>query len=417
MKYQAYSDNSFIKTDFFKQIPAQQQHEFKVLTNVLPFKINNYVAEQLIDWSNVPNDPIYQLIFPRKEMLSDFDFNTLAKMMDDNASPLEMKLVANLIQQKIWPDVDIVEERIPTKNGDIVPGLYHTFPTNLYLFPTPAVKTCHAVCNYCFRWIHHTKGKFLPETSYSDPNTPIEFLTKHPEIKDIFMTGADPLVMTTTQVKKFTDPLIEVKSLDIIRFITKSLTYWPYRFTTDKDADELLDYFRYLTEQGKHVAIMAHITHVKELETPEVQKAIKRIQATGAVIRCQAPIVKHINDTAQDWIDLWDKEVQLGMIPYHMFVEADTDPNGCYQIPLAEAVNVFQSARKKATSIARAVRGPTFMNNNMRVEILAIEEINNEKFFVLKCLQALDDKHEGKIRLYPFDEQITQIENLREVFE
>ncbi|MCW8996545.1 MAG: hypothetical protein OQK77_12090, partial [Psychromonas sp.] len=113
---------------------------------------------------------------------------------------------------------------------------------------------------------------------------------------------------------------------------------------------------------------------------------------------------------------LWDKQVQLGMIPYHMFVEANTDPNGCFQIPLATALAVFQAARKKATSIARAVRGPTFMNNNMRVEILAIEEFNQEKFFVLKCLQALDAKDEGKIRFYPYNPQITQIENLRAVF-
>lgn len=417
MKYQAYSDSSFKKSPYFQHLSEKRQHQFDVLTKVLPFKLNNYVAEQLIDWSNVPADPIYQLIFPRIEMLSEFDFNTLSKMIKENASALEMDMIANMIQQKIWPDVDVVEDRIPTKNDKIIPGLYHTFPTNLYLFPTPAVKTCHAVCNYCFRWIHHTKGKFLPETSYSDPQTPIEFLNNHPEIKDIFMTGADPLVMNTGQIKKFTDPLIAVKSLDVIRYITKALTYWPYRFTTDKDADELLDYFRYLTGQGKHVAIMAHITHVNELQTEEVQLAIKRIQATGAVIRCQAPIVKDINDSAQDWIDLWDKEVQLGMIPYHMFVEADTDPNGCYQIPLAEAVNVFQTARKEATSIARAVRGPTFMNNNMRVEILAVENINNKEFFVLKCLQALDDKHEGKIRLYPYDETTTQIENLREVFD
>ncbi|WP_019615217.1 hypothetical protein [Psychromonas ossibalaenae] len=417
MKYQAYSQISFKKTPYYLNMSETLRNEFDVLTKVLPFKINNYVAEHLINWENLPDDPIYQLIFPRKDMISAFDFKTLSGMIKDGASALEMDMVSNMVQQKIWPAVALDEDRIPKCNGDIIPGLYHTFPTNLYLFPAPAVKTCHAVCNYCFRWIHHTRGKFLPETSYSDPATPIAFLRDNPHIKDIFMTGADPLVMTTSQVKKFTDPLINVESLDVIRFITKSLTYWPFRFTTDKDADELLDYFRYLKTQGKHVAIMAHITHVNELQTDVVKEAIRRIQETGAVIRCQAPIVKNINDSAQDWTELWDTQVQLGMFPYHMFVEADTDPNGCFQIPLAKTVAVFQEARKKATSIARAVRGPTFMNNNMRVEILSIEEINNEKFFVLKCLQALDDKHEGKIRLYPFDPEITQIENLRSVFE
>ena len=47
----------------------EKQFEMEVVGNVLPFKTNNYVIEQLIDWNDIPNDPMYVLTFPQKEML------------------------------------------------------------------------------------------------------------------------------------------------------------------------------------------------------------------------------------------------------------------------------------------------------------------------------------------------------------
>lgn len=51
-------------------LSEEDREAIRVVGQVLPFKSNNYVVEELIDWSNVPNDPIFTLTFPRKEMLS-----------------------------------------------------------------------------------------------------------------------------------------------------------------------------------------------------------------------------------------------------------------------------------------------------------------------------------------------------------
>ncbi len=76
-----------------------------------------------------------------------------------------------------------------------------------------------------------------------------------------------------------------------IRIGTKSLTFWPYRFLTDPDADELLRQFERVVKRGKHLAFMAHFNHPRAVKHPVVQRAIGRIRNTGAEIRTQSPLL------------------------------------------------------------------------------------------------------------------------------
>ena len=78
---------------------------------------------------------------------------------------------------------------------------------------------------------------------------------------------------------------------------TKALAYWPFRFFTDDDADDLLKLFSDVKKAGKHLAFMAHFNHPEELKHPAVKDAIEKILETGAVIRTQSPVMKHINDS------------------------------------------------------------------------------------------------------------------------
>ena len=67
-----------------------------------------------------------------------------------------------------------------------------------------------------------------------------------------------------------------------LELVTKALSYWPYKFLTDDDADQTLDIFEQITNKGIHLAIMAHFNHVTELKTGSVKAAIKRVRETGS---------------------------------------------------------------------------------------------------------------------------------------
>jgi L-lysine 2,3-aminomutase len=143
-----------------------------------------------------------------------------------------------------------------------------------------------------------------------------------------------------------------------IRFGTKALAYWPYRFTTDDDADDLQRLFEEVVASGRQVALMAHVSHHRELATNAVQSAIRRIRSTGAAIYCQAPIMRHINDDADTWIRMWSEQQRLGAVPYYMFMARDTGPREYFEVTIATAVEVFREAFRQLPGLARTVRGP-----------------------------------------------------------
>ncbi len=417
MKFISYNNISFKKTKYYQQLPLEEKNVFDILSSVFHFKVNNYVLEHLINWQDVPNDPIYKLIFPRKDMLLPTDFHALSLLYQSGLDQKTLMPFIEKVKKKMYPEVKHSETSIPKINGKRVRGLYSNFETIVSLFPDPMVKTCHSYCSYCFRWIMFNNKEAQQNSSYSDPNEPITFLKAHPKVTDVLFTGADPLVLKAETLQKYIDPVLEIDSIKVIRISSKSLAWWPYRFTTDKDADNLLELFKYIQSKGKHLNFCAHFTHPRELENDVVKEAIQRIRQTGTIIRCQGPIVEGINDTPEAWSTMWNAQIALGMIPYYMFIEADHNLESCFRIPLAKALEIFQTAQKQTTGLARTVRGPVFMNDLHRTLLDGVTTIGDQKFFVLKLLQAPPNTiGEGTIKLIPYHETTKDAGDLMALF-
>ena len=206
------------------------------------------------------------------------------------------------------------------------------------------------------------------------------------------------MVMSTSRIESYLRPLINsnIPNLQTIRIGTKALSYWPYRFVTNKDADNLLHLFEKVIKKGYNLAFMAHFNHPNELHTPIVKKAIQRILNTGAQIRTQAPILKHINDKSEIWSTMWNEQVKLGMIPYYMFIARDTGAQHYFAVTLERALKIYQRAFRRVSGIARTARGPSMSAAPGKVHILGINEINGEKVFTLKFLQGRNPQWVGK---------------------
>ena len=142
----------------------------------------------------------------------------------------------------------------------------------------------------------------------------------------MLLTGGDPLIMSARNLAAYIEPFLghEFDHIRNIRIGTKSVAYWPYKFVTDKDADDTLRLFEKVVNSGKHLAIMGHYNHWRELSTDVAQEAIRRIRNTGAQIRTQSPLVKNVNDSSEVWARMWKEQVKLGCIPYYFFVERNT---------------------------------------------------------------------------------------------
>ena len=377
-----------------QQMSEEAQFVMEVVGNVLPFKTNNYVVEQLIDWNNIPNDPMYVLTFPQKGMLIPEHYDKMASTLKSGADKKEIGRVANDIRLQLNPHpAGQMELNVPQlKDGTKLYGMQHKYDETCLFFPSQS-QTCHAYCTFCFRWPQFV-GMDEMKFAMREGEQLVQYLKEHPEISDVLFTGGDPMIMKASMFSVYTDALLDAKlpNLKTIRIGTKAISYWPYKFLTDSDADETLKNFEKIVKSGTHLAIMAHFNHLTELSTDPIKEAIKRIRKTGAEIRTQSPLLAHINDDANMWAEMWQKQVSLGCIPYYMFVVRDTGAQHYFGVPLVKAEKIFRSAFRQVSGLARTVRGPSMSATPGKVHVLGVSEINGQKVMALQLLQGRESE-------------------------
>ena len=397
MKYKVFTLQNFKKIPRLQNLLSdEEQHSIKVVGNVLPFKVNNYVIDELIDWNNIPDDPIFQLTFPQKGMLSKQHFEKMENALSLDINKFELKTIANKIRYELNPHPDGQIDNVPTLNGIKLTGVQHKYKETVLFFPSNC-QTCHAYCTFCFRWPQFVG---IRELKFAMQETELlaKYIKLNPDVTDVLFTGGDPMVMSAKKFATYIEPLInhQIPNLQNIRIGTKALGYWPYRFLTDEDADDLLRLFEKIVNQGYHLAFMAHFNHPNELKTEVVKKAIRRILDTGATIRTQSPIMKHINDESTIWKNMWNEQIKLGCIPYYMFVARDTGAQNHFAITLEHAWYIFRKSYQQVSGIARTGRGPVMSANPGKIQILGINEIKGEKVFTLQFIQGRNPEWVGK---------------------
>jgi len=309
-----------------------------------------------------------------------------------------------------------MELNVPRDGDEILPGMQHKYRETVLFFPAPG-QTCHAYCTYCFRWAQFVGINEMKFAS-RQADALVDYVRRHPEVTSVLLTGGDPLVMKTDVLRRYVEPLLHpsLEHLESIRIGTKAPAYWPQRFVSDADADDLLRLFERVRDAGRHLALMAHYSHPRELKTAVAQSAVRRIRSSGAVVRCQAPLIRHVNDSASCWAELWRKQVRLGAVPYYMFVERDTGPKDYFRVPLIRAFDIFTRAYRQVSGLARTVRGPSMSATPGKVLVNGLAEIRGERVLSLQFLQARDPGWVGRPFFAAYDPRAAWLDELRPAF-
>lgn len=412
--YKAYTHIDVERIPQLARVPEEHRLAMKAVAAVLPFRVNAYVVDELIHWDDVPRDPIYQLTFPQPGMLAPDELQRLVRAMKSGHSPTSIRHIAREMQLGLNPHpAGQLELNVPRLDGQPVDGIQHKYRETVLFFPSQG-QTCHAYCTYCFRWPQFVGLDDLKFAS-READTLARYLREHREVSDVLITGGDPLIMKTKTLRRYIEPILEDPALEHVRHIrigTKAMAYWPYRFVTDRDADDLLRLFEEVYRAGRHLALMAHYSHPRELETPVAREAVRRILETGAVMRCQAPLIGHVNDDADSWAELWRNQVALGAVPYYMFVERDTGAKRYFEVPLARAHAIFRDAHRQVSGLCRTVRGPSMSALPGKVHVNGTATLHGEKVFVLSFLQARNPDWVGRPFFARFDESATWLDDL-----
>lgn len=417
-RYRAITLRNIDRLPQWRTLAPELRRAVRVVGSVLPFRTNPYVVDRLIDWSRVPDDPIFQLTFGRRGMLAADDFDRLDALIDDDDQGYRLQAIIAEIRRGMNPHpAHQTTLNVPRLDGRALQGLQHKYRETVLFFPS-AGQTCHAYCTFCFRWPqfvgdgeHKMQGRETTDLR--------AYLARHREVTDLLITGGDPMIMKTRLLRRYLDPVLgdpALEHLQTVRFGTKSMAYWPQRFVTDDDADDLLRCLEAIVESGRHVAIMGHYSHPVELETTIARRAVRRIRSTGAEIRMQSPLIRRVNDRADIWADMWRQGVRLGCIPYYMFVERDTGPKRYFEVPLARSWDIFRQAYGAVSGLSRTVRGPSMSASPGKVLVDGVAEIRGEKVFVLQFLQARRPEWVRRPFFARFDPAATWLDDLRPAF-
>ncbi|KAF0806765.1 L-lysine 2,3-aminomutase [Alcanivorax xiamenensis] len=413
-RFKVYTARQLDKIEPLQRLDEEARFAMDVVASVLPFRVNEYVIEELIDWDKVPDDPIYQLTFPQKGMLAPEHFDRVAAAMRGGDKDTLDQAIAEVREALNPHPAGQMEHNIPEVDGERINGLQHKYDETVLFFPSQG-QVCHSYCTFCFRWAQFIGDNDL-KIAAKEAGQLKKYIQAHPEITDVLITGGDPLVMKTKNLRAHIEPLLELEQLRTIRIGSKALTFWPHRFVSDNDAADLLDLFREVTASGKHLALMAHYNHWKELEPPIAREAIRRVRATGAQIRAQGPLLAHINDDADDWARLWQTQVELGVVPYYMFVERDTGARHYFEVPLAKAWQIYRGAMKQVSGLARTARGPSMSSHPGKVEIQGVTEIHGEKVFVLRFIQGRNPDWVQRPFFAKYNDEATWLNHLEPAF-
>ena len=221
-------------------------------------------------------------------------------------------------------------------------GILHKYPYTALVVTT---EYCSMYCRHCFRKRmvglenEHTVQNFKHAARY---------IAAHPEIKNVVLSGGDPLLLPTDVLKSMLDELRNIEHLNYVRIGSRAPVVFPIRFDDDELIELLADFNR-----DKPLYVPTHFNHPREI-TPEADAAVQRLRSAGVTVNNQAVLLRGVNDTVGTLIELMDGLLRIGVNPYYLYqCMPVTRVRHHFQVPLQEGVDLVDAARRKMDGYAK----------------------------------------------------------------
>lgn len=223
-----------------------------------------------------------------------------------------------------------------------VPNLVHRYPDRALLLATGF---CSAYCRYCTR--SHMVAKDKCHVGIKAWQPALEYIKTHPEIRDVLISGGDPLTMPDSHIEYLLSSIRSIGHVEIIRIGTKVPVVVPQRITRS-----LVSILR----KYHPLFISIHFTHPEEI-TPEVRQACARLANAGIPLGSQTVLLKGVNDDTTVMRSLMQKLLTLRVRPYYLY-QCDPIPGSQhFRTPVAKGLEIIKGIRGHTTGYAV----PTFV--------------------------------------------------------
>jgi lysine 2,3-aminomutase len=261
-----------------------------------------------------------------------------------------------------------------------VPGLVHRYPDRVLFLVTDR---CASYCRYCTRsrLVSNASGyDFHPEFDKQ-----IAYIAAHPEIRDVLLSGGDPLLLSDEKLENLLSRLRAIPHVEFLRIGTRIPIFLPQRITPALCA---------MLKQFHPLFISIHSNHPRELTT-EVREALGRLADAGIPLGNQAVLLKGVNDDAGVMKAQMQKLLMCRVRPYYI-----------YQCDLIAGSAHLRAAVSQGLEIMEQLRGHT---TGYAVPTYVIDApggggkvpVNPEYVLCRNAGRVLIRNYEGKIFEYP----------------
>ena len=205
---------------------------------------------------------------------------------------------------------------------------------------------CFCRCQFCYKVneVNNDASFFYKQIVYDA----VEYVKQHPTVNNILLTGGDPMTLSNQALAYVLGEFCKLPQIRGIRIATKAISFNPNRFNDE----ELLALFLDCNSKGKHISVIAHISHPAEF-SPIMEKAIRNIQKTGASVRSQPVLARGINDDVETLIKLFQKIYDNKIVPYYLTLFMPVRGVEQYAIPIDEAYKIVSKASAELSGLEK----------------------------------------------------------------
>jgi lysine 2,3-aminomutase len=236
--------------------------------------------------------------------------------------------VVNELQLSPGEEADPLSE----EHSSPVPLIVHRYPDRALFL---VVDFCAAYCRYCTRSHMVSKKKHTPTSLI---NGAIDYIASHPEIRDVVISGGDPLTMSDEKLEYILSRLRAISHLEIIRIGTKVPAVLPMRITEKLTA---------MLKKYQPLYMSLHFTHPDEM-TAETNRACNMLADAGIPLGSQTVLLKGVNDMEGVYKKLAHELLKVRVRPYYLY-QCDPIPGSAH----------FRTSVETGMNLIRNLRGFT----------------------------------------------------------
>lgn len=250
---------------------------------------------------------------------------------DDPDDPIRKQVVPTA--KEMIPFTAMMEDSLAEDRHSPVPGLVHRYPDRVLMLVTTQ---CATYCRYCTR--SRIVGDPSATFSRAEFEMQIEYLKHTPQVRDVLLSGGDPLVLAPKILEEILRRLREIPHIEIVRIGSRVPVFLPMRVT-----DELTD----MLQKYHPLWLNIHVNHPNEISS-ELEQACDRLTRAGIPLGNQAVLLAGVNDNVHIQRELVHKLVRIRVRPYYL-----------YQCDLVEGAGHFRTPVAKGLEIMEGLRGHT----------------------------------------------------------